>query len=73
MMKQIYMYFLIIKEKFIYFFLINVKTAGGTGKPVFQFPYRDNTSRTALTESYQNSTGVGARWQVQLGIRYIFN
>lgn len=42
-----------------------------TGKPIFTFPYRTGT--TPLTESFQNSVGLGSRWQGQIGIRYIFN
>ena len=42
-----------------------------TGKPVFTFPYRTGT--TPLTDSFQNSVGIGSRWQGQFGIRYIFN
>ena len=42
-----------------------------TGKPIFTFPFRTGT--TPLTDSFQNSVGLGSRWQGQLGIRYIFN
>jgi hypothetical protein len=42
-----------------------------TGKPFFTFPYRTGT--TPLNESFQKSTGIGSRWQGQIGIRYIFN
>jgi hypothetical protein len=42
-----------------------------TGKPVFTFPFRTGT--TPLVDSFQNSVGLGSRWQGQIGIRYIFN
>lgn len=42
-----------------------------TGKPIFTFPYLSGT--TPLTETFQKSTGLGSRWQGQIGIRYIFN
>lgn len=42
-----------------------------TGKPTFTFPFRTGT--TPLTDSFQNSVGLGSRWQGQIGIRYIFN
>ncbi len=42
-----------------------------TGKPIFTFPYRTGT--TPLSDSFQNSVGLGSRWQGQIGIRYIFN
>lgn len=42
-----------------------------TGRPIFTFPYR--TPNNPLSETFQNGTGLGSRWQGQLGIRYIFN
>ena len=39
--------------------------------PSFSFPYQTGT--TAFTQPYQNSTGLGSRWQMMFGIRYIFN
>ena len=42
-----------------------------TGKPVFTFPYANGTN--PLTETFQKSTGLGSRWQGQIGVRYIFN
>ena len=42
-----------------------------TGKPIFTFPYR--AGATPLSETFQNSVGLGSRWQGQIGIRYIFN
>ena len=43
------------------------------GQPTFTFPYADQTTRTPLTTSFRNSTGLGSRWVAQFGIRYIFN
>jgi hypothetical protein len=42
-----------------------------TGRPIFTFPYR--TGSVPLTDSFQNSVGLGSRWQGQIGVRYIFN
>ena len=28
---------------------------------------------TTLVNSFSNNTGIGSRWQMQLGVRYIFN
>lgn len=57
--------------------LLNLKrvetTGANAGKPVYSFPYFDATNKTVLTNSFQNSTGQGSRYQVQLGVRYIFN
>lgn len=50
-----------------------VETAGpNAGKPVFSFPYLNAANQIPLTSTFQNSTGQGSRFQVQLGIRYIF-
>lgn len=51
-----------------------VETAGANaGKPVFSFPYLDAANQIPLTSTFQNSTGQGSRWQMQIGLRYIFN
>ena len=43
------------------------------GKPTFSFPYLDATTQTPLTQSYRDNTGIASRWQMQIGIRYLFN
>ncbi len=51
-----------------------VETTGvNAGKPVYSFPYLDATNSVPLTSTFQNSTGLGSRWQGQIGVRYIFN
>jgi hypothetical protein len=51
-----------------------VETTGtNTGKPVFSFPYLDAANQVPLTSSFQKSTSQASRFQVQLGVRYIFN
>ncbi len=53
---------------------LRVETTGeNTGKPVFSFPYFDNTNKIPLSSTFQNSTAQASRYQVQMGIRYIFN
>lgn len=53
---------------------LRVETTGpNAGKPVFSFPYLDATNRIPLTSTFQNSTGLASRYQIQLGVRYIFN
>jgi hypothetical protein len=58
------------------FSLLNFKgiIASGpdAGKPSFSFPYLDAASQTPLTSTFQNSTSQSSRFQIQLGIRYIF-
>jgi len=56
--------------------------ADGT-TPQFSFPYLDNSNKVPYTSSFANSssltyfnngaTAYGSRWQMQFGIRYIFN
>jgi hypothetical protein len=51
-----------------------VETTGtNAGKPVFSFPYLDAANQVPLTSSFQKSTSQASRFQVQLGVRYIFN
>ena len=46
---------------------------GTGGAPRFSFPYFDATNKVPLTNTYVNNVGLSSRWQIQLGIRYIFN
>jgi hypothetical protein len=48
-------------------------TGADAGRPKFSFPYLDAAKQTPLTETFQNSTGQNSRYQVQMGVRYIFN
>jgi len=41
--------------------------------PTYSFPYQDATNSVPYTNSFTNSTGIGSRWQMQFGIRYMFN
>ncbi len=41
--------------------------------PQFSFPYSDATNQVPYTNSYSNSSAIGSRWQMQFGIRYLFN
>ena len=45
--------------------------AAATGRPAFQYNYLTGT--TPLTKTFQNSFGLASRWQMQFGLRYIFN
>ena len=56
--------------------LLNFKgliTSGpDAGKPSFSFPYLDATNQFPLVNTFQNSTSQASRFQVQLGVRYLF-
>lgn len=41
--------------------------------PQFTYPYLNATDKTPLTETFRNDLGLLSRWQMQLGVRYIFN
>lgn len=43
------------------------------GKPTFSFPYLDAATQTPVTQSYRDNLSVASRWQMQIGIRYLFN
>jgi len=40
--------------------------------PVFTFPFFNTTTRTPLQQSWRHDTGMASRYQIQLGVRYIF-
>jgi len=58
-------------------------TYSSSGQPIFDFPYLQNASRdasgnlipaTTLNSTFGPAIGnIGSRWQMQLGLRYIFN
>jgi hypothetical protein len=41
--------------------------------PLFSFPYADPTNQVPLVNSYSDNTSIISRWQMQFGIRYLFN
>jgi hypothetical protein len=54
--------------------LLKFEGLAADGKtPLYSFPYQDATNQAPVTNSFQNSTGIGSRWQMQFGIRYLFN
>jgi hypothetical protein len=47
---------------------------GADGKtPSFSMPYLDPTNQVPLVNSFKDDTGISSRWQMQFGIRYLFN
>ena len=41
--------------------------------PSFSFPYIDATNQVPLVNSFSNNTSIFSRWQMQFGIKYMFN
>jgi hypothetical protein len=41
--------------------------------PLFSFPYADASNQVPYVNTYNNNTGITSRWQMQFGIRYLFN
>ena len=47
---------------------------GADGKtPSYSFTYQDANTQTPVVNSFSNSTSIASRWQMQFGVRYIFN
>ncbi len=41
--------------------------------PSYSFTLQDAANQISYVNSFANSTGIGSRWQMQFGIRYLFN
>jgi hypothetical protein len=41
--------------------------------PIFSFPYLDGRNKVPFTDSFRDNVGFGSRFQIQLGVRYLFN
>jgi hypothetical protein len=50
---------------------VRLDTDGKT--PVFSFPYLDGKNKVPFTDSFRDNVGFSSRYQIQLGVRYIFN
>ena len=54
--------------------LLKYEGLAADGKtPSFSFPYQDAGNQVPVTNSFTNNTGITSRWQMQFGIRYLFN
>jgi hypothetical protein len=53
--------------------LLTFKGYDASMTPIYQFPYLNATDKTPLTKSFRDDLGLLSRWQMQLGLRYIFN
>ncbi|MEO5591219.1 MAG: carboxypeptidase regulatory-like domain-containing protein [Chitinophagaceae bacterium] len=52
--------------------IVPVGTADA-GKPRYSFPYYDAGNQVPVASSFTNNTSILSRWQMQFGIRYLFN
>ena len=54
--------------------LLRYEGLAADGKtPSFSFPYYNSSTKIPLTSTYTNNTSLLSRWQMQIGIRYLFN
>ena len=49
------------------------KMAADGVTPIFSMPFQNGGTQTPYTDSYKDETGIGSRWQMQFGVRYLFN
>jgi hypothetical protein len=66
-------YWGIVKSPAVTNFLRYEGLAADGKTPSFSFTQQDQANQTPYVNSNVNSTGIGSRWQMQLGIRYLFN
>jgi hypothetical protein len=53
---------------------LNFDRMDADGKtPIFSFPYLDGRNKVPFTDSFRDNVGFGSRFQIQLGVRYLFN
>ncbi len=41
--------------------------------PIYTFPYMDAVNKVPYTRAYKPSPSLGSRYQIQIGVRYLFN
>ncbi len=51
--------------------LSKIDTDGKT--PIYTFPYLDGVNKVSYTRAYKPSPSLGSRYQIQIGVRYLFN
>lgn len=52
--------------------LINFTGYSADKTPTFTYPYLNASAKTPLVETYRDDLGLISRWQMQVGVRYIF-
>jgi Carboxypeptidase regulatory-like domain len=66
-------YWGIVKSPSINNFLRYEGLAADGKTPSFSFTQLDAANQTPLVNSYNNSSSIASRWQMQIGVRYLFN
>jgi len=41
--------------------------------PIYSFPYLDCVNKVPYTSAYKADPSLASRWQLQIGVRYLFN
>jgi hypothetical protein len=50
-----------------------VNTVNGVSTPIFSFPFQNGGTTTPYTSTWKNDASILSRWQMQFGLRYLFN
>jgi hypothetical protein len=66
-------YWGIVKTPSITNFLRYEGLAADGKTPSFSFTLQDQTNQVPYVNSFANSASIASRWQMQFGIRYLFN
>lgn len=53
--------------------ILKYEGLAANNQPRFSFPYLDPTNKVPLTESFKDDASILSRWQMQFGVRYLFN
>ena len=51
----------------------NAAATGTSNIPVYTFPYLDAVNKVPFSRAYRPSPSLGSRYQIQIGVRYLFN
>ena len=49
------------------------KMAADGVTPIFSMPYQFGGTQTPYKDAFKDDTSIGSRWQMQFGVRYLFN
>lgn len=52
---------------------VKTTVVNGSPKPVFSFPYFNGGTQTPYSNTWKNDVSILSRWQMQFGVRYLFN